>query len=1016
MPAVAWAQAPSDYTPPSDSPPAAADRTRAQSDFLEIRTDLVYSWNRDGSVVLELPADVELTFDRATLRAGRGVLFIEPLPGGGEARRLRAVLLDGVELVHQQATRTDDTLVVEAVIEGPVRLASNRRIAQDRSGSALFRRALAQLERESPPPAAPPTAPQPAAPALDAPGPLSPEPLSPEPLPPPPLSPAASPVVFRAGQVETTRTDEGFIAVVLTGDVTIIRKQPDGQLLELQADRGVLYTTLTALADLQAEGGQNRVESAVEAAYLEGGVRVLVTPAARTESELRLRADRVYYAFATDRAVLTDAVLHTTDPRLGIPVTVRAQTVRQLSQGEIEARTARLSTSSFFNPSYELASDRIFIRRLPGGGGTPFSAANNTLRAYGVPFFYFPYVAGNADVSGLPLRSFGLGNSRSFGFGVLTEFGLFETLGVQAPEGVDASYKLDYFSDRGFAGGLDATYRGGFIGEDTRQPWTYEGRFTSYGVINDDGLDQLGGTRFRVDPDEDFRYRASLQHQSFFPNDWQFQASGGLVSDPTFLEEWFERDFDTGLTEDLQLYLKRQRGTEAATGLVVWNWNDQVTRADQFQNYFTPSGLGPQFADPAGPPFETLSNFTVERLPEIGYRRLGEPLGEDFTFYSTTTLANLRFKEVDDPLTGGFGYAFNPGNPRLGRVGGLPGVPAVGYTGTTDDFVVRFDTRNQIDWPIALGGSAKAVPYVLGRLTSYSDSPDSGGVNRLLAGAGVRFSSQFWRTYESLYSKLLDVDRVRHVVEPRVDLFAAVSGEEREDVYIFDQDVGGASAISAINFGVNQRWQTKRGGPGRLRTVDVFTLDASITYFGDEPDEPVGFDIARQGGFPLTADGFRGLYFSSLPEASLPRDHARAFATWRVSDTTVLLGDVNYNLDAARLATAAVGLAVERGDRIRYFLGGNYTGEINSTVGNVAFEYRISEKYQAQLATSVNFGDETNTASTLTLVRRFDGFIVTGGFYLDNLEDEGGIKFSITPTGFGYEFDSVNFFQGGRRR
>ena len=99
-------------------------------------------------------------------------------------------------------------------------------------------------------------------------------------------------------------------------------------------------------------------EDIVQGAYLEGDVRIVQTPprAQRKEkSENRLDCERAYYEFATERAVLTDAVIHTVEPRLGIPIIVRAGMVRQLSNGEYRAQNAELTTSSFSVPSYSVS-------------------------------------------------------------------------------------------------------------------------------------------------------------------------------------------------------------------------------------------------------------------------------------------------------------------------------------------------------------------------------------------------------------------------------------------------------------------------------------------------------------------------------------------------------------------------------------------------------------------------------------------------------------------------------------
>src|SRR5437667_368336 len=81
---------------------------------------------------------------------------------------------------------------------------------------------------------------------------------------------------------------------------------------------------------------------------------------------------------------------------------------------------------------------------------------------------------------GSALREIQTGNSRNFGFNIRTKWGLFETLGVVPPEDLDISYRLDYFSDRGPALGLDGDYGGGFISDTTKRAWNFEGKWNTF--------------------------------------------------------------------------------------------------------------------------------------------------------------------------------------------------------------------------------------------------------------------------------------------------------------------------------------------------------------------------------------------------------------------------------------------------------------------------------------------------------------------------------------------------------
>jgi len=48
----------------------------------------------------------------------------------------------------------------------------------------------------------------------------------------------------------------------------------------------------------------------------------------------------------------------------------------------------------------------------------------------------------------------------------------------------------------------------------------------------------------------------------------------------------------------------------------------------------------------------------------------------------------------------------------------------------------------------------------------------------------------------------------------------------------------------------------------------------------------------------------------------------------------VILADIEHNLDEESSRTASVGLAVQRDERIQYFTGLRYIGDIDSTIAS----------------------------------------------------------------------------------
>jgi len=976
--AIAWA-APAAALAPLLMPAPASAQYQAPSDKLLMTAGSASTWRQGETDILVLEGPVSIEFERATLSAKQAVLWLSP-EDGPEAGRMKAqvVLIGDGKVVQDGAIRSGERMLVNASVAGRVRLTAGERAERDLSGSDLYRTASAIRD----PAAALPPVTQPATAAtLPATRPATQQTTVPAAQPATlpttqlaagPTSQAvmpAAPVFFDAPEMELIETDDGTVAAVLSRGVKLLHKRANGDLLEVQGQRVVLFTPIRDLRQLQKSDSQiKEIQDAVTSAYVEGDARVVYTPADQSRiGEQRLGATRLYYEFTTDRAILTDAVLRTLDPKASIPIIVHAKTLRQLAAGEYTAEQTQLSTSAFAVPTYSIRAEKIYVRQDPGGADqearSTFAAENTTFRAFGVPFFWLPYVGGDLTNLKTPLRSISGGHSSAFGVEARTEWGLFETFGQVPPRDLDLSYQLDYYTERGPGGGLNGKYQGGSVFGGGKEPWSFEGEFESY-FVHDRGKDEIG--RYLVeqqtdDLEERLRGHVLWEHQHILPDNWQTQIRAGFVSDPTFLEQWFPRQYDRELPHDVSFYLKRQQENEAFTALAQFQPNEQVTTGDLAQE-----------------------QFEVEHLPEIGYRRIGENLGPG-TLYSNNLVSGLHFQASRYSLQEQGYY------PNLGV---SPGIPSLGTTGVTDDTIWRGDFRQQVNFPFS-AGPFRVTPYVMGRYTAYSDSPEESTVHRLFGGLGARITTAFWKVDDTVENRLLDIHRMRHVIEPEVNVFTSATTADRGDVYVFDEQIDAVNDVSAVQLALHQRWQTYRGGPGRWRSVDFLTLNLEANLFSNQPD-----DFSRR---PV---GFRGLYFPSLPETSIPRNSINGDMTWRIADTTALLADAQWNLDEEKLATASIGMVVQRDERMTYFIGTRYIEELESNITTFAADYQVSSRYNVAVAQAFDFGVGENVVSSASVIRKFDTlFIVVKGFY-NQTTGQSGFGFSIVPRGLGTGVDS----------
>lgn len=937
------------------APPVIA-QYQPPSEKLAISAKSAYTWSRAGTDVILLQGPVTITLDRATLKANQAVVWLTAAPSGAPGeQRAEFALLGAAELRQEQiGTRSGDRLLVTAQVQGEPTITADERVARDLSGSAIYRQAEA-FRRQT-------TAPTTLTSASTRPIPIGPSSRA---ATGPATRPAEAgiPVHLEAGQTDVIETEEGTVALAAWNGVKIFARQSSGDTIELQAQRGVLYTALESLHDVSRQQKKERGAQKVTAVYLEGDARIEYLPTKPGSGEQRLLAERVYYEFATDRAILLNAVMHTVDPARQVPFIVRAKTLRQLSKGEYEAKTVQLTSSAFAVPSYSIAADRLYVRaEATGDPQFPqvinYEGTSATFRAFDVPFFYLPVIAGSVGDRPGAMRDIAIGHRSDQGYSFLSQWGLFETFGQIPPRDLDAAYRVDYFSHRGPGTGLDAAWNGGFVTEPNHQPWNFLGDLRSY-FIYDEGTDKDYG-RLPVKPDGTGytpRGRIIFEHEHFFPSDWEAQVRLGYTSDATFLEEWYPREFYQEGPEDISAYLKHQRDSEAFTLLVEAQPNKLITSSER-----------------------SAEQFDVERLPEASYHIIGQSFADDhLTFISDNDAGGVDFQPTRATLR----------QQGFQLPGISPGIPALGTTGVTTSTTWRADFREELDLPIT-AGHFNVVPYVVGRYTEYSESVGGGDQARLFGVVGARLGTSFWKVDRNVQSDLFDVHQLRHVIEPEVNVFAAGTTVNRTRLFAYDQPIDQINNVSAVEMGLRQRWQTMRGGPGRWRSVDLFTLDVDAEFYSNKP--PRKF---------LQPFDFRGVFFNSLPEASVPRDAVNANASWRIADNTVVLADAQYNLDESKLATAAVGVLVRRDIQQSWYVGTRYIADLNSNITSVQFQYQISPKYTVVLGQDFDVGLGQNVSTSVAIIRSFDRFILEVSGYHNQIGNTTGISFNIYPLGFG---------------
>ncbi len=764
-------------------------------------------------------------------------------------------------------------------------------------------------------------------------------------------------VFFRADRTEGPDLIKGRRVVLVIGDVVAFRgKAGTDKYLQLRADAGVVFLTppqeeaeapgaTGSLPDRAVEastGGQaasgtqdaldaqagffSGAEGQVDGIYLEGDIVL-------SRGLHQIRASRLYYDFAADRALILDAVIRTQVPERNLPLYIRAAEIRQLSEREYAANDAILTTSEFYTPHYHIGADRIeLIDRTPaefsGERVAPrsgfFRLRGATFNVGGIPLAYWPDIRGEVSEGETSIKGLRIGFSDDYGVEFETRWQPFNLLNLETPQNFDATFRLDYFTRRGPAAGVDLEY------ERDR----YYGMFTGY-VISDEGTDNLGGRRRSIEPDTELRGRVLLRHRQLFPNDWQLTLETSYISDRTFLEEFYEGEFDRGKEQETLLYLKKQRDNWALTAHLQWRVLDFLTQ--------------------------------TERLPDFSYRLFGQPIGDRATWYSENRAGWVRFRGREPE-----------GLERLLGMG-------EDDSGTT----ARVDSRQEFEWPIDLG-PVRLVPFASIRGSAWDDSPERGGLVRVLGTYGIRGSMYFSRVYDRIRSEFWDIDGIRHIIKPDIVAWASHSSRDSRELFIFDEDVEGIDEVDGVSIGLHQRWQTKRGGerqsstsPVPRRIVDLLTWDVELGLFNDAESVRV-------------TNGFTSF---SRPENSISRNYLNSDLIWRINDATALVGEANIDVNDGELDVFNASLVVDRSPRLSYLFGYRFIEESNSNLLGFGANYKLSDKYAMAVREEYDVARGQTADFTIAVLRKFPRWFVILAFNLDEGEDNVGVTLSLVPEG-----------------
>ncbi len=752
-------------------------------------------------------------------------------------------------------------------------------------------------------------------------------------------------------KMESAKAVDGTdIATVMQRFYVWQKQDEEGGSLALQADKAVIfYSSRGLVAGEDREGAEEILaKGGVKAIYMSGDVVM-------TEGQRTIRADEMYYDFEMKKGLAINAVMRNFDSARGIPIYVRAVKLRQLAENRFAADDITLTSSEFYLPQISLNASSVIItdttpvdERLGRVSDSSYDAEMRDVRLKmgDITIFYWPFLRSNLQRPDVPLKSAHIGHDSTWGTSVETRWYLARLLGLREAEGTDSTLALDYYGKRGVGTGVEIDYER----ED------YYGRLLGY-IIRDSGEDRLGrySSRRDLEPPRELRGRFRWQHRHFLPYNWQLTSGVSYSSDERFIESYYRNEFNVGERQETYLHLKRLQDNWALSFLGKGRIND--------------------FAD------------EIEELPSVGFHVTGQSLFNDtFTLYSDTEISRLRQRIGDDHSTV-----------------------------ISEEQFSFMSQRVELDMPI-YSVPFKIIPFVAGTFgyddrsgfrRSLVDGSNTGsfGEDKVWLGeVGVRVSSQHWKVYPNVKSRLWDLNQLRHIIKPQL---TAVLYEENDSV---------VKQHDTLNVGISQRLQTKRGPADKRRTVDWMRLDTDFTWVSDsESADTSGPDrfIWNRPIVPLRVLSTPEIFSGDLEESGLRRfemfgprrNYFGADYIWRLSDTSAVLSDMYFDMQSGVVQQFNVGFSHLRWPNLSYYIGSRYLRrvEVLDEKGSNAFTfaatYVLDPRYTVVYSAQYDFDYGASIRSDITLIRRYHRVYCGITYSADESLDRHSIVFSIWPQG-----------------
>jgi hypothetical protein len=135
------------------------------------------------------------------------------------------------------------------------------------------------------------------------------------------------------------------------------------------------------------------------------------------------------------------------------------------------------------------------------------------------------------------------------------------------------------------------------------------------------------------------------------------------------------------------------------------------------------------------------------------------------------------------------------------------------------------------------------------------------------------------------------------------------------------------------------------------------------------------------------------------------RDYFGADYVWRVSDTSAILSDMNYDIQSGVVQQFNIGYSRLVWPNLSYYIGSRYLkrveilGEKGTNTFTFAATYNLDPRYSLVFAQQYDFDYGTISRNDITLIRRYHRMAMSFTYSADHSLKRQAIMFSLWPQG-----------------